>query len=179
MGNVHLLTGKPRVGKTTLIKEIVTSIGRGLCGGFYTEEISDTTRADPRIGFLLHTLDGEEGTLAHLNIDSSLRLGRYGIDLTCLETLGLPALLRAAGSKKLIVIDEIGFLQAFSQAFQHTLQDLLNGERPLFGTLAQRPHPWLNTIKHHKRVSLYEVREDNRDSLAPLLITVLKGRYQN
>ena len=170
MGNAYLLTGKPRVGKTTVMKDIVASIGSTHCGGFYTAEIYDQTRTDPRMGFRLLTLDGNEGTLAHLHIDSPLRLGRYGIDVTCLETIGIPALLQAATTKKLIVIDEIGFMQAFSEAFKLMLEVLLNGQQPMLGTITQRPHPWLNTIKQHPGVSLYEVREDNR-ALLPRLLT--------
>jgi nucleoside-triphosphatase len=179
MGNAYLLTGKPRVGKTTIIKHIVAKIGSQHCGGFYTEEILDETKADPRIGFRLRTLAGQEGILAHQYLDGPYHLGRYGIDLTCLQTIGIPALLSAAAEKRLIVIDEIGFMQALCEPFTKTIEALLNGHQTIVGTIVQRPHPWITTIKKHQGVNLYEVRADNRDHLAKLLTATLKEREQN
>ena len=40
MGKTILLTGRPRVGKTTIVKEVVKRLPGGV-GGFYTEEIKE------------------------------------------------------------------------------------------------------------------------------------------
>ncbi len=54
-----LVTGKPRIGKTTLIKRVIENLP--CVGGFYTEEIS---RLNVRQGFKIVTMDGKEGILA-------------------------------------------------------------------------------------------------------------------
>jgi len=41
MENIVLLSGEPRVGKTTALKKIIQMIGESNCIGFYTEEIRD------------------------------------------------------------------------------------------------------------------------------------------
>lgn len=57
MGRTILLAGRPGVGKTTVIKQVVDMLG-GEAGGFYTEEIRQGGR---RLGFKIITLEGEEG----------------------------------------------------------------------------------------------------------------------
>jgi nucleoside-triphosphatase len=85
-----LLTGRPGCGKTTLIKRVVNNLPRG-AGGFYTEEIRD---GGTRAGFKIVTLDGEEAVFAHVDLTAAAgpdRLGKYGLDLSALERIGVGA----------------------------------------------------------------------------------------
>jgi len=54
-----LLTGRPGVGKTTLIKKLIDLVPLSK-GGFYTEEIR---KGKERIGFSLTTLDGNKSKI--------------------------------------------------------------------------------------------------------------------
>jgi nucleoside-triphosphatase len=83
-----LLTGHPGCGKTTLIKRVVKQLGLA-AGGFYTEEIR---RRGQRVGFKIVTLDGEEAVLAHVDFNTKQRVGRYGLDLHALESIGTEAI---------------------------------------------------------------------------------------
>src|SRR5713226_4173579 len=97
--HTYLLTGEPRVGKTSAIKKIIDTIGREHCGGFYIQEI----RAEgDRRGFQLITLDGQTGILAHVDIESPIRVGRYGVNLDCLTSIGIAAIDKASATKQLI-----------------------------------------------------------------------------
>src|SRR5437016_6316223 len=82
-----LLTGRPGCGKTTLIKCVVNSLP-GRAGGFYTEEIRD---GGTRAGFKIVTLDGEEVVFAHVGLKTPEHVGKYGLDLSVLETVGVEA----------------------------------------------------------------------------------------
>lgn len=95
-----LLTGTPRVGKTTLVKRVVEGTRERGAGGFYTEEIRD--RGD-RIGFKILTLDGREGLLAHVSHKSRFRVGRYHVNIKDLEDIAVRSILDSL-DKKLIVI---------------------------------------------------------------------------
>ena len=55
------LTGPPSSGKTTIIKKVIKKLGLP-ANGFYTEE---ERAAGKRLGFLMKTLDGRTGYLAH------------------------------------------------------------------------------------------------------------------
>ncbi|NQX65981.1 hypothetical protein HQN90_07565 [Paenibacillus alba] len=84
-----LLTGKPRVGKSTSIKRIIQQIGPEYFGGFYTEEIRNSTN---RTGFNCITLHGETVCMASVYSESSVRVGRYGVDIVAFENIALNAL---------------------------------------------------------------------------------------
>jgi nucleoside-triphosphatase len=62
-----LITGKPGVGKTTLIQNIIKRMGSVNMAGFYTSEIRCT---GSRLGFELQGLNGGCRTLAHVDIDT-------------------------------------------------------------------------------------------------------------
>ncbi|PYL56298.1 MAG: AAA family ATPase, partial [Verrucomicrobia bacterium] len=99
-----LLTGRPGCGKTTLIKRVVDELALP-AGGFYTEEIR---RRGERVGFKIITLSGEEAVFADVDFKTPQRLGKYGLDLAALETVGVEALRTAVRGRQLVVIDEIG-----------------------------------------------------------------------
>ncbi len=78
MAKSILLTGYPGIGKTTIIKHIITALG-DRAGGFYTEEIVGAGG----MGFKLITLAGKEVTIAHMTcgVQRIPRVGRYGVDV--------------------------------------------------------------------------------------------------
>lgn len=172
MKKAYLLTGEPRVGKTTALKKIIDAIGLERCGGFYTEEIRVQ---GARVGFQLVTLDGQRNVFAHVASQSPIRLGRYGINLVCLETIGIAAVEQAMEAKQLVIIDEIGPMELYSDRFKKTVVEVLRSTHPLLSTIALKPHPWLDAVKKYPDVALYRLTLANRDALVEILINALKG----
>jgi nucleoside-triphosphatase len=109
-----LLTGRPGCGKTTLVRRVVKELAQS-AGGFYTEEIRERGL---RRGFKIVTLDGKEGVFAHVNFKTHQRLGKYGLDLSPLETIGIEAVRKAVRARELTVIDEIGPMEIRSAIFR-------------------------------------------------------------
>jgi nucleoside-triphosphatase len=146
---------------------MIDVLGRESCGGFYTEEIDteEVYAQDKRVGFRLVTLDGRNGILAHVQSESPIHVGRYGVNLDCLESIGIVAINEAIVTKKLVVIDEIGPMQAYSDRFKSVLLDILHHSHLLLGTIALESHPWLDTIKQHEHVALYELTTSNQASV--------------
>jgi nucleoside-triphosphatase len=158
-----LLTGRPGCGKTTLIKRVMNELAVP-AGGFYTEEIREH---GGRVGFKLATPDGEEAVLAHVNFKTRQRLGKYGLDLSALETVGIEALRRAVRARQLVVIDEIGSMEIRSAVFRDVVNDVLDSPEPsgILATITARSLPFTDAIKKRPDVTLVEVRLDNRDQL--------------
>ncbi len=171
MGRTILLTGKPRVGKTTVIQRVVEKLpGRG--GGFYTEEIREGGR---RRGFRIVTLDGQEGLLAHVDIKGPRRVSRYGVALDDLEAVGVTALRRAILQCDFVIIDEIGKMELFSPAFKEAVLAAIESDKLVLGTIMRGRHPWADAIKVDPRVTLVEVTEANRDGLVQRITAWLEG----
>jgi nucleoside-triphosphatase len=158
-----LLTGRPGCGKTTLVMRVVNELAVP-AGGFYTEEIREH---GGRIGFKLATLDGKEAVLAHVNFKTRQRLGKYGLDLSALETVGIEALRRAVRARQLVVIDEIGPMEIRSAVFRDVVNDVLDSPEPsgILATITARSLPFTDAIKKRPDVTLVEVRLDNRDQV--------------
>ncbi len=156
-----LLTGRPGCGKTTLIKALLNDLARP-AGGFYTEEIRER---GVRVGFKLVTLDGKEAVLAHINFKTRERVGKYGIDLSALETVGVAAVREAVRGRLLVVIDEIGPMEIRSAIFCDAVNEALDSGAPVLATIVARSLPFADAIKTRPDVSLAEVRSDNRQQL--------------
>jgi nucleoside-triphosphatase len=156
-----LLTGRPGCGKTTLIKRVVNNLPRG-AGGFYTEEIRV---GGTRAGFKIVTLDGEDAVFAHVDFRTRSRVGKYGLDLSALERIGVGAVRQAIQARRLVVIDEIGPMEIRSPVFRDVVNEALESKVPLLATIFTRPLSFTDAIKSRPDVTLIDVRPDNREQL--------------
>ena len=170
MGKTILLTGRPRVGKTTIIKDVVRTLP-GQAGGFYTEEMRERGR---RQGFKIVTLDGREGILAHVGIKSRMRVSKYGVNLADLEGIGVAAIREALAQKDYVVIDEIGKMELFSQAFRDAVWEAIHSDKPVLGTITLSSHPWADRVKALPQVTIIEVTKAKRDKMAQQVLDSLE-----
>lgn len=169
MNTVILITGAPGSGKTTIIRNVLSKLSMP-AGGFYTQEIR---QAGVRQGFEIVTLDGERGVLAHVDICSRHRIGKYGVDIDALEGLAVPAILDAAAQGKLVVIDEIGPMEILSDRFRQAVLDVLDSQAPVLASIVQRSTPFTDHIKSRAGVTLLEVRRDNRQALLVEVLNIV------
>jgi nucleoside-triphosphatase len=167
-----LLTGPPGIGKTTIVQKVLSGIEIG-AGGFYTEEIREGGR---RVGFSLKTLEGEEGIFAHIDNRGEYRVGRYGVDIDRFEAMAILALEKALKEKELVVIDEIGTMELFSQTFKDMVMRILDqDERHVLGVIHKGKDPFVTSVKRRGDVEVIAVSHTNRDDLPPQIITRLQG----
>ena len=172
MKRVYLLTGRPGTGKTRLIKEAIAGVGNK-AGGFYTEEIRSS--GGVRLGFRLVTLDGQSAILAHVNIQSRYRVGKYGVDIESLDRVGIPALQRAAQECEVVVVDEIGKMELFSNSFRETVLQIIKSGKKVLGTIMFTTNPWADAIKSRPEVGLIPVTGANYNIVLEELRNWLKG----
>jgi nucleoside-triphosphatase len=159
MKQAWLLTGPPGVGKTSVIRQAVTRLEAGV---FYTEEMRES---GIRQGFRLVTLDGKSAILAHVDFKSPYRVGKYGVDVAALEQVGVAALHRAIKEYPVVVIDEIGKMELFSEAFRQAVLEALESGKKVLGTIMLKPHPWADEIKRRPEVNLVWLSRDNRQQV--------------
>ncbi|MBU2536447.1 MAG: NTPase [Chloroflexi bacterium] len=172
MKTVYLLTGRPGTGKTSLVRQAVAEL-KGKAGGFYTEEIRVQ---GTRLGFKLITLDGQEAVLAHVDFHSRYRVGKYDVDIDSLNKVGVPVLEEAIGQRDVIVIDEIGKMELFSNRFREVVLEAIQSGKRVLGTIMLKPDPWADDIKRQPQVKLVEVtRTDYYRVLADIKSWVKDG----
>ncbi len=164
-----LICGPPGVGKTTLAKKILKNINLR-AGGFYTEEIKENNR---RVGFKIISLDNQEGILAHISIKNSRRVGRYGVNIYDLENIGVKCLNQALKDDNLILIDEIGKMEVFSEEFKEKVLDCLNSKKIVLATISIGGDKFISNIKKRDDIILFEVTKESRNKLVEIISSLI------
>lgn len=168
---VILLTGPPRVGKTTIVRSIV-SCAAELCGGFYTVGLPEE---GPRTHFEIVTVDGDRALLASKFGTGGPRVGAYRVNVEAVESIAVPAISNAAAARRIVVIDEIGPMEIFSTLFRSAARELVeNSDIVIFGTVVERSVDFADEIKVHPRVRVVDVTLDNRDSMVAQSLELLQ-----
>jgi len=170
MGQAFLLTGMPGTGKTSIIRQVITQTNCK-AGGFYTQEIRSV---GIREGFKIVTLDGKEAMLAHIAIESPFRVGKYGVDVSVLDTTGVEAVYNAIAGSDLIVIDEIGKMELFSSKFIQAVADALASPKKVLGTITLKPHPLADSIRQNRSIQVTELTRNNQKQVLANILAWLK-----
>ncbi len=157
-----LITGLPGVGKTTLTMGLVEALKPFHPVGFYTREIR---RGGQRLGFELAGLDGRQSLLARVDGKGPFRVGKYGVDVEGFENF-LEAIPFFAPSSRLIIVDEIGKMECFSQRFRRLMKEILDSEKRVIATIALRGTGFIEEIKARKDVTILEISNEDRDRLS-------------
>lgn len=164
MSNI-LVTGRPGVGKTTLIKQVIRELRLNPVG-FYTEEIRERGR---RIGFRIKSLTPGlprmDGILARIGLPGPHRRGPYTVNLLDMEEVGARALEEALSCSQPIVIDEIGNMEIISLRFQRAVISCLESPQPVLGVIKAGRGPFVDRIKSRPDVEIIELRRDRFEAV--------------
>ncbi len=96
-----------------------------------------------RVGWTLKGINSVEGTLAHVSLESEIRMGRYGIDLELFASI-VDAELDQNQPADAYVIDEIGLISAMYPPFDPLLNACLDSETPVIAIVREnQPKYWL------------------------------------
>jgi nucleoside-triphosphatase len=164
-----LLEGRPGVGKTTLAIAVVDALAdQGVeVSGFTTEELREQGR---RVGFAIEAIGGNREVMAHLDYPGPPRVGKYGVDLGALERVALPALDKRS---EVLVIDELGKMELYSQALCDAVTAAMKKDGNIVATVQATDHPFTDELKTRDDVDVIKVTRANRDELRDRLVDSL------
>ena len=170
-----LVTGKPGVGKTTLVERVIEGLRASLrLAGFTTTEVRGPD--GERVGFAVVTLEGKRGELARAGLRSKVRVGRYGVNLEEFERLALPELARR--DVDLIAIDEIGKMECASGRLRRAAEDALDSPVSVLATIGISHLPFFDALRARPDVELLTLTERNRDSLVTEILARFAGKRE-
>ena len=158
------LTGAPSSGKTTVIKKVIERLNIP-AKGFYTEE---ERLGDTRAGFVMKTLDGHSGYLAHQDIRSDFHIRRYGVSIENIETIAVPSITPV--NRNIIILDEIGKMECFSPVFREASVIVLDSPNIVVGTITLGGDEFIQAIKKRGDMEILYVTIENRDVLPDIIL---------
>lgn len=165
-----LISGLPGIGKTTLIKKIYQEIRDINPVGFYTEEIRNEGQ---RKGFQLIGLNGNRSILAHVLIESSYRVGKYGVDINAFDEF-LESIDFMKHKDSLVIIDEIGKMECLSSKFVKMIWNIMDSDNRTIATISHTDGGIKGRIKQREDVELFKMNLDNRESLFTEILEIVK-----
>jgi nucleoside-triphosphatase len=155
-----LVTGRPGVGKTTVVRAAARKLGGSRLAGFYTEEIR---AGRERRGFRLVTFSGETAIMAHVDLPPP-RVGKYGVDVATIDRF-VAALADFDEPSAIYLIDEIGKMECLSARFVHLVSRMLESGRPVVATVAQLGGGFIEEVKRRRDVEMWTVTQATREAL--------------
>jgi nucleoside-triphosphatase len=116
----------------------------------------------------MKTLEGKKGYLAHQDITSDFHIRRYGVSIESIEALAVPSIAPVNGH--IIILDEIGKMECFSETFKKAAIRALDSSNVVVGTITFGGDDFILGIKKRDDIEIHEVTPDNRDALPGTII---------
>lgn len=171
------ITGLPNVGKTETLIKIVEKLEKEgyKVGGMLTTSVKENGN---RIGFIIKNWQtGEEKIFALIDMDSSYRIGEYGVDLKSLDAVGTQAIQHAIEDETIdiIIIDEVGKMEMLSHRFCEAVRDALDSDKITIMILHKKSrNSLLQDIRRRDDIRILEVTQVNKNLLPYKVEKILK-----
>ena len=156
-----LITGARGAGKSTLVKRLLQESRRPLAG-FVTRRLEpDETGFHP---IYIHPAADSALTVSEQNLIGTCNSRKHLTNLDVFNTLGVQYL--QAGPHSLIVMDELGFMEAKAAQFCSAVLRALDGDVPVIAVVKARDDiAFLNQLRAHPNADVFTLTAENRESV--------------
>ncbi|MCY6369785.1 nucleoside-triphosphatase [Clostridium ganghwense] len=162
------LTGAIGVGKSTLLKKVLEKLYNSI-GGFKTEGLlRDNKKTYQMISLYDGSYGYEIGTIKITNENKQ----KY---TTVFDDIGVQIIQNSLIDREVIVMDELGVIEADALIFQKVVKECLDSEKIVLGVLKKHKNSFLDYIKNREDTIVIEVTKENRESLEEYIIHILIG----
>lgn len=168
-----LIVGERFVGKSTLVRRVVSESGKRAFG-FETrkeDDLADEVNGSP---IYIYT-PGEEHVHSEENLVGYCKAHhpktyKEAFDRFAEKMHDMPA--DAIG-----MMDEIGFMEAASPAFCDAIMALLDGKTPVIAAVKDLDHPFLEQVRTHPNCKCFFITPENRDALTEEVLRFMKAQF--
>ena len=169
------VTGSVGIGKSTLLRRVIDAcIHAPKIYGFRTEKVSPEGRTGVTGKVFIYPASGPPIRDNEHCVADILSLNTFNSHVEVFETLGVK-LLSDIPHGGIVLMDELGFLESKAPRFCEKVLETLSGDCLVLGAVKPTVIPFLDTIRKHPKVTLFEITEQNRDSSAEELIRVFRA----
>lgn len=103
------------------------------------------------------------------------------VDVRSFEQLALPTIKVCSSSNTVVVVDEVGKMELFSQSFVSYVRELFSlSQATILATVPvtkQRPIAFVDELKKREDVTLIEVTRSSRDELVGEVVRMLENSF--
>ena len=166
-----LIVGDRGVGKSTLIRRVLQELNRPVFG-FETkkeEQLEDSIRGCP-----IYIYDAGKPHIRTLENLIGYHKEPDVAAITAAFNRYASRLMQPVPEGALVELDEIGFLEAKSDAFCQAVLHLLEGKNPVIAAVKNREHPFLEAVRNHPNARCFYITAENRDSLYEEVLAFMK-----
>lgn len=203
MNKKFVITAYRHVGKTTLVKKVLSKIAeqnaralaaglkrKNVCG-FFTEKIDfekDARGGDPnnlktpiepgRFPVFIYPVDSANPLSSKPIIDDAHIVGLCGCgqhytNYEVFDTLGVEYL-SAPDGETLIVLDEVGFMEMGAEKYKEKIFEILRSDNPVLLMLKDRMDvDLIKQIRDFPGITFIEMNEENRDEVTERVLSIL------
>ena len=166
------LTGPLQVGKSTVIEKTLKALGQPIIGGFRT--VSLTSCLPQALAEVYLVPAGAPGGFDRFHL-AGIRWGDglFTAYPEVFDTAGVELLQNVPAGARLILMDELGFMEKQDGLFAQAVLAALDGPVPVLGVIKPRSARLLDRVRAHSRVQILEVRPDNRNQLPNVVLARL------
>lgn len=157
-----LLGGAKHAGKSTLISRLTALCRCPVCGFITLKDECDDLYMYPA------ALPEEKHVKSNENLIARCEGEKPAVNPRVFETLGVQ-LIKEARPGSLLVMDELGFLEADLPGFTSAVLEALKGDIPVLAAVKERDIPFLNAVRNVPKARLCRVDETTREELFKLL----------
>ena len=163
-----VISGDRGVGKSTLIKHLTEKLN-GPVSGFITKKIKNEDGIGNIYIFPAQIPEKDRVCTEENCVGSCIDGKMLSRNTQVFEKKGVEILDKIPKDARLIVMDELGFLEKDAVTFQKKVLECLDADTAVLAAIKTKDNEFLTAIREHKNVCVYEINEQNRDELAEKL----------
>ena len=170
-----LIVGARGVGKSTLIRRVLRELNVPYFGYETKKEkhLTDPIHGDPIYIYPA----GAEHVQRPDNLLGYCKQQRPEVHAAAFDRHA-PGLTRVPEGTRLILMDEIGFMETASAAFCGAIMGHLDGEIPVLAAVKHNDMPFLEQVRGHEHCRCFRITEENRDALFPEVLAFLRAQLE-